>query len=114
MKKNNILMKVSIVVFFYEYRVMNNYIICIISISMVLVYQENDYSSVYKIRQQKFIVQYFINYFVYYIVYVFLMMLNYICIDILIERDVLWVLRNKRFEKLRDVLKEVEVSFIIM
>lgn len=42
------------------------------------------------------------------------MMLNYICIDILIERDVLWVLRNKRFEKLRDVLKEVEVSFIFM
>lgn len=42
------------------------------------------------------------------------MMLNYISIDILIERDVLWVLRNKRFEKLRDVLKEVEVSFIIM
>lgn len=41
-------------------------------------------------------------------------MLNYICIDILIERDVLWVLRNKRFEKLRDVLKEVEVSFIFM
>lgn len=81
---------------------------------MVLVYWENDISSVYKIRQQKFIVQYYINYFVDYIVYVFLIMLNYICIDILIERDVLWVLRNKRFEKLRDVLKEVEVSFIFM
>lgn len=39
------------------------------------------------------------------------MMLNYICIDILTERDVLWAPRNKRPEKLRDVLKEVEASF---
>lgn len=42
------------------------------------------------------------------------MMLNYTCIDILTERDVLWAPRNKRPEKLRDVLKEVEASFTFM
>lgn len=42
------------------------------------------------------------------------MMLNYTFIDILTERDVLWAPRNKRPEKLRDVLKEVEASFTIM
>lgn len=114
MKKNNILMKVSIVVLFYEHRAMNDYTTCIISTCMVLVYQENDISSAYKIRQQKFIVQYFINHLAYYIVHAFPMMLNYTCIDILTERDVLWAPRNKRPEKLRDVLKEVEASFTIM
>lgn len=114
MKKNNILMKVSIVVLFYEHWAMNNYTTCIISTSMVLVYKENDHSSAYKIRQQKFIVQYFINHLAYYIVHAFPMMLNYTCIDILTERDVLWTPRNKRPEKLRDVLKEVEASFTFM
>lgn len=58
--------------------------------------------------------QYFINHLAYYIVHAFPMMLNYTCIDILTERDVLWAPRNKRPEKLRDVLKEVEASFTIM
>lgn len=65
---------------------------------------------IYKIRQQKSIVQHFINNLAYKIVYAFSMMLN-IGFDILTERDVLWAPRNKRPEKLRDVLKEVEASF---